>query len=85
MAERALVGVEGFEPPTFASQTQRSTRLSYTPNEPATAFIPAPRNAARDHGRHRSKHYRVPCPPFRDLQCRPCRGCQTKRERHALR
>ena len=26
-----MVGVEGFEPPTFASQTQRSTRLSYTP------------------------------------------------------
>jgi hypothetical protein len=26
-----LVGAEGFEPPTFASQTQRSTRLSYTP------------------------------------------------------
>ena len=26
-----MVGAEGFEPPTFASQTQRSTRLSYTP------------------------------------------------------
>jgi hypothetical protein len=26
-------GVRGFEPPASASQTQRSTRLSYTPNE----------------------------------------------------
>src|SRR6185312_13357012 len=29
--DTSLVGAEGFEPPTFASQTQRSTRLSYTP------------------------------------------------------
>ena len=27
-----LVGVRGFEPPTPASRTQYSTRLSYTPN-----------------------------------------------------
>ena len=27
-----LVGVRGFEPPASASRTQRSTRLSYTPN-----------------------------------------------------
>ena len=27
----ALVGVRGFEPPTPASRTQYSTRLSYTP------------------------------------------------------
>jgi hypothetical protein len=26
-----LVGVRGFEPPTPASRTQYSTRLSYTP------------------------------------------------------
>jgi hypothetical protein len=29
-----LVGVRGFEPPASASRTQRSTRLSYTPNGP---------------------------------------------------
>ena len=28
-----LVGVRGFEPPTPASRTQYSTRLSYTPNQ----------------------------------------------------
>ena len=27
-----LVGVEGFEPPTFCSQSRRATRLRYTPN-----------------------------------------------------
>ncbi len=27
-----MVGVRGFEPPTPASRTQYSTRLSYTPN-----------------------------------------------------
>ena len=26
-----MVGVDGFEPPTSASQRQRSTRLTYTP------------------------------------------------------
>ena len=31
-AERfGLVGVEGFEPPTFCSQSRRATRLRYTP------------------------------------------------------
>jgi len=29
--EAELVGVRGFEPPTPASRTQYSTRLSYTP------------------------------------------------------
>lgn len=29
-----LVGAEGFEPPTSSSQSWRSTRLSYTPEEP---------------------------------------------------
>ncbi len=28
-----MVGVRGFEPPTPASQTQYSTRLSYTPKK----------------------------------------------------
>ena len=28
-----MVGVRGFEPPTPASRTQYSTRLSYTPNQ----------------------------------------------------
>ena len=46
-----LVGVRGFEPPTPASRTQYSTRLSYTPNEgnrqhPATILSAA----------HRKKH-----------------------------
>ncbi len=31
--KRELVGVRGFEPPTPASRTQYSTRLSYTPTE----------------------------------------------------
>ena len=26
-----LVGVEGFEPPTFCSQSRRATKLRYTP------------------------------------------------------
>ena len=34
----SLVGVRGFEPPTPASRTQYSTRLSYTPNHAATAL-----------------------------------------------
>ena len=29
-----MVGVRGFEPPTPASRTQYSTRLSYTPISP---------------------------------------------------
>tara|TARA_R110000850_G_scaffold6072_37_gene23945 strand:+ start:167 stop:436 length:270 start_codon:yes stop_codon:yes gene_type:complete len=28
---RKMVGVEGFEPPTFCSQSRRATRLRYTP------------------------------------------------------
>src|SRR5690606_2226061 len=28
---RTLVGAEGFEPPTFCSQSRRATRLRYTP------------------------------------------------------
>ena len=36
--ERDVVGVRGFEPPTPASRTQYSTRLSYTPkNDKATS------------------------------------------------
>ncbi len=27
-----VVGVEGFEPPTFCSQSRRATGLRYTPN-----------------------------------------------------
>ena len=30
---RAVVGVEGFEPPTSCSQSRRATRLRYTPTE----------------------------------------------------
>lgn len=33
-----MVGVRGFEPPTSASRTQRSTKLSHTP-EVATSVI----------------------------------------------
>ena len=35
LTEHALVGVEGFEPPTSSSQSWRSTRLSYTPSPAA--------------------------------------------------
>ena len=39
------VGVEGFEPPTFCSQSRRTTRLCYTPS---SVFLPgvSPRLAA---------------------------------------
>ncbi len=30
-SRRRVVGVEGFEPPTFCSQSRRATRLRYTP------------------------------------------------------
>src|SRR3989442_10854075 len=47
-----LVGVRGFEPPTPASRTQYSTRLSYTPNPKRTTRGVATRSlglvAARD-------------------------------------
>ena len=35
---KEVVGVRGFEPPTPASRTQYSTRLSYTPTEATTAL-----------------------------------------------
>ena len=31
LSYKRLVGVEGFEPPTFCSQSRRATRLRYTP------------------------------------------------------
>ncbi len=31
MGEAEVVGVEGFEPPTFSSRTRRATKLRYTP------------------------------------------------------
>ena len=34
----ALVGVEGFEPPTSCSQSRRATRLRYTPRSACTCF-----------------------------------------------
>jgi hypothetical protein len=34
-----LVGVRGFEPPTPASRTQYSTRLSYTPRQMVCRFL----------------------------------------------
>ncbi len=30
--DNLVVGVEGFEPPTFCSQSRRATGLRYTPN-----------------------------------------------------
>ncbi len=38
--KRFLVGVEGFEPPTFCSQSRRATRLRYTPDEQLVAANP---------------------------------------------
>lgn len=29
--DKKVVGAEGFEPPTFCSQSRRATRLRYTP------------------------------------------------------
>ena len=36
-----MVGVRGFEPPTSASRTQRSTKLSHTPRAEDTMRAPA--------------------------------------------
>ena len=36
------IGVTGFEPATFASRTQRSTRLSHTPKIDENRTAPAP-------------------------------------------
>jgi hypothetical protein len=36
---RNVVGVRGFEPPTPASRTQYSTRLSYTPRQMAVLDV----------------------------------------------
>ena len=36
-----MVGVRGFEPPTPASRTQYSTRLSYTPTDAGSHRRPA--------------------------------------------
>lgn len=33
LSYKRLVGVEGFEPPTFCSQSRRATRLRYTPED----------------------------------------------------
>ncbi|CAI8748306.1 protein of unknown function [Methylocaldum szegediense] len=33
LSYKRLVGVEGFEPPTFCSQSRRATRLRYTPDD----------------------------------------------------
>ena len=37
-AQGKVVGVEGFEPPTFCSQSRRATGLRYTPNQNAMRF-----------------------------------------------
>ena len=42
-----LVGVRGFEPPTPASRTQYSTRLSYTPTGPVARRSPAREESGR--------------------------------------
>lgn len=34
-----MVGVEGFEPPTFCSQSRRATRLRYTPTTMARCHV----------------------------------------------
>jgi hypothetical protein len=36
--QNSVVGARGFEPPTPASRTQYSTRLSYAPTETTTAL-----------------------------------------------
>lgn len=38
LANFKVVGARGFEPPTPASRTQYSTRLSYAPTETTTAL-----------------------------------------------
>jgi hypothetical protein len=43
---KRMVGVRGFEPPTPASRTQYSTRLSYTPNQLFSTLIFVTRNLA---------------------------------------
>ena len=36
-----MVGVEGFEPPTYCSQSSRATRLRYTPPDCVTLRLSA--------------------------------------------
>ena len=56
MAGGPAIGVAGFEPATSATQTRRSTRLSYTPRRPslrpslAQAVHPPPAGADAAHG-----------------------------------
>ncbi len=47
--KRLLVGVEGFEPPTFCSQSRRATRLRYTPGEPSNFLHARDHQAVREY------------------------------------
>ena len=46
-SEEKMVGVRGFEPPTPASRTQYSTRLSYTPIAAASDELRSENRGAR--------------------------------------
>ncbi len=68
--EAKVVGVRGFEPPTSASRTQRSTKLSHTPTEPrilAGTWGRSTPASLRLHGsrlrEQRSRRSRDPVPP----------------------
>ena len=62
----AVVGVEGFEPPTPCSQSRCATRLRYTPRDIAQqGHLPT-----RDINQRHPTHFQFPCEPLR-VRTRP--------------
>lgn len=55
---KKMVGVEGFEPPTFCSQSRRATRLRYTPTfETSFKCASSQRGAHHTHAPHTRQRY----------------------------
>ena len=50
-----MVGVEGFEPPTFCSQSRRATRLRYTPKQLPTSIAVVDLKGKRFDAPHHSR------------------------------
>ena len=77
-AGKKMVGVRGFEPPTPASRTQCSTRLSHTPTDPGDAPR-RPRKRAYSDAAHRRQAPHLACCMRRAVRLsrplsRRCRG-----------
>ena len=69
-----MVGVRGFEPPTPASRTQCSTRLSHTPTV-GTGRSAAPRSEDAAYSDGRQSPQAPISPIFRGRENCPLRGC----------